>query len=119
MGFFVIIFDEGRPGLSGHNVGCGFPKGKKENRVSPVSTTCVAPLMFNVQQATAAHFDDESECSLFFPSTPIDGVPFFPQGQVSGPADRSGRWQATESVSERRKRSTFQNAMSPSKEVGC
>jgi hypothetical protein len=102
MGFLVIIFDEGRPGLSGHNVGCGFPKKKKEeNRVSPLSTTCVAPLMFNVQQATAAHLDDESECSLFFsPSTPIDGVPFSLPSQVSGPADRSGRWQATESVSE-------------------
>lgn len=88
--FFVVIFDAGRPGaLTGHYVVCK-------------AGGCSKPLL---------PFDDESESILFSPSQPRKsdemGFLFFfllfspvpnpsgPLEQVSGPADRSGRWQAT------------------------
>ena len=118
--FFVVIFDAGRPGaLTGHYVVCkaggclkknlkkqGWSRFRQRRRGwlpqgSRDVPTYSKPLL---------PFDDESESILFSPSQPrkSDERAFFffllfspvpnpsgPLEQVSGPADRSGRWQAT------------------------
>jgi hypothetical protein len=118
--FFVVIFDAGRPGaLTGHYVVCkagGCLKKNLKKRVGPVSDkgdvggSHRAPEM---SQLTASHCSPltmSQNRSYSPPRNPVNltkWASFFfllfspvpnpsgPLEQVSGPADRSGRWQAT------------------------